>query len=97
MGLAKFGKHTHTLHAGTPSNSQARSSTKKTVFKKKRRKVLMENIVRFYCENGGFRNVRVQNENLSWSKIRALARGVSPAPKARGAGPTGEGRWGFRA
>ena len=51
----------------------------------------MENIVRFYCENGRFRNVRVQNENLSWSKIRALARGVSPAPKARGRGPLGRG------
>ena len=51
----------------------------------------MENIVRFYCENGWFRNVRVQNENLSWSKIRALARGVSPAPKARGRGPLGRG------
>ena len=48
----------------------------------------MENIVRFYCENGRFRNVRVQNENLSWSKIRALARGVSPArgPLGRGGG-----------
>ena len=51
----------------------------------------MENIVRFYCENGRFRNVRVQNENLSWSKIRALARGVSPARRRGGGAHWGGG------
>ena len=61
------------------------------MFEKKPRKVLMRKTARSSYTNCVFTAIRVQNENLSWRKIRALARGVSPAPKARGRGPLGRG------
>ena len=76
---------------------QEPAARSKNGVQKKRRPVSFTNMVQFSYENGDFENNRVQKKLLSWRKIRALARGVSPAPKARGRGPLGKGGWGFRA
>ena len=72
-------------------------SNQKNGVGKNQRTVFSKNMVRSSNKNDDFSSRRVQTKFLSWRKIRAPARGVSPAPKARGRGPLGRAGWGFRA
>ena len=72
-------------------------SDPKNGVEKNHRPVFSKNIIRVSIKNCDFTRNRVQKKILSWRKIRALARGVSPRPKARGRGPLGSGGGKFRA
>ena len=70
---------------------QEPAARSKNGVQKKRRPAFSKNMVQFPYKSDGFEQKRVQQKSLSWRKIRTLARGVSPTPKARGRGPLGRG------
>ena len=68
-------------------------SNQKNGVGKNQRTVFSKNMVRSCNENDDFSSRRVQTKFLSWRKIRAPARGVSPA-RRRGGGAHWGGRGG---